>query len=125
MQERWQNSVGKQAFAGAAGEVSTEPLAISFCILGPIGGVRGLLDARPCSLQHKETWMGETFVREMELHLRGKRFGVRVINHIYIRYKTQDALLFFSFYLLGSNLVGGITHSDCTLNSRNAEFDLG
>jgi len=88
MQERWQNSVGKQAFSGAAGKVSTEPFAVSFCTLRPIGGVGGLLDACPCSLQDEESWVSETFVREMELHFRGKRLGVRVISDIYIRYET-------------------------------------
>ncbi len=125
MQERGQNSVGKQAFGDAAGEVSTEPLAISLCILWPIGGVRGLLDAGPCSLQTEESWMGETFVREMELHLRRKRFGVRVINHIYIRYKSKNALLFLGFDLLGSNLFRGVLHGNCPLHSQNAKFDVG
>src|SRR5215470_1273942 len=103
MQKRWQNSVGKQAFAGAAGEICTEPFGISFASLGPIRRVSGLLDASPCSLKAKESWMGETFVRELELHLRGKRLGVRFINHIHVRYETQNTLLFFSFELLGSD----------------------
>src|SRR5208282_2260587 len=125
MQERGQNSVGKQAFGDAAGEVSTEPLAISLCILGPIGGVRGLIDAGPCSLQTEESWMGETFVREMELHLGGKRLGVRVINHIYVRYKSKNTLLFLGFDLLGSNLFRGVIHGNCPLHSQNAKFDVG
>ena len=36
MQERGQNSVAEQAFADAAGEVSPEPLAISFCTFGVV-----------------------------------------------------------------------------------------
>ena len=49
MQERRQNRVAKQSFAGATGEASAEPLAISSCTLAIVGHVSGLLDAG-------ETW---------------------------------------------------------------------
>src|SRR5208283_1486764 len=125
MQQRWQNSVAKQHLAGTAGEASSEPFAISFCTLGPVRSVSGLLDARPCIFQEEESWVSETFVCEIELHLRGKRFGVSFISHIHIRYKTKNALLFFSFELLDSNLLRGIAHRDCPLHSRNTELDFG
>ena len=47
MQERRQNSVAKQGFAAAAGEVSTEALAISSRTLAIVGHVRGLFDTGP------------------------------------------------------------------------------
>src|SRR5690242_17712796 len=47
MQERGQNSIREQAFTDAAGEVSTEPLAISPCTSAIIGHIRGLLDSGP------------------------------------------------------------------------------
>jgi hypothetical protein len=74
MQERRQNSVGKQAFADATDEVRTEALAISFCAKAIIGGTSGLLSASPCSLEREESRVSETFVGEVEFHLRGKRF---------------------------------------------------
>ena len=50
---------------------------------------------------------------------------MRFVGHINIRYKAENTLLFFSFELLGSNLLRGITHGNCPLHSQNAEFDLG
>ena len=50
---------------------------------------------------------------------------MRFVGHIKIRYKTENALLLFSFELLGSNLLLGITHGNCPLHSQNAEFDVG
>ena len=47
MKERRQNSISEQAFADAAGDVSPEALAISFCTLAIIGGMSGLLDSGP------------------------------------------------------------------------------
>jgi hypothetical protein len=104
MQERGQNSMGEQALADAAGEVSPEPLAIFSCTLAVIRGVSGLLNAGACSLEGEESWVGETFVGKVELHPRGKGLGVR-LKHIDIGYKAENALLFFSFELLGSNLL--------------------
>ena len=47
------------------------------------------------------------------------------VGHISIRYKAENALLFFGFELLGGNLLLGITHSNCPLHSQNAKFDVG
>ena len=68
--------------------------------------------------------MSETFVGQVEFHLRGKRLGVRFIGNINIRYKTQNTLVLLRFELLGSNLLRGITHSNCPLHCQNTEFDF-
>src|ERR1700687_3975011 len=68
MQERGQNSIGEQAFADAAREVSPESLAVSFCTLAVIRGISGLLNTGPCSLDREESWVGETFVGYVVLH---------------------------------------------------------
>jgi len=125
MQQRRQNSVGKQGFAAAAGQVRAEPLAISSCTLAIIGRISGLLNAGPCSLEGEESWVGETFVSQVKLHLCSEGLGVRFVSDKHIRYKTENALLLFRLELLGSNLLRGITHSNCPLHSQNAEFDIG
>src|SRR5208282_177063 len=50
---------------------------------------------------------------------------MRLVSHIKVRYEMENALLFFSFELLGSNLLRGIIHSNRSLHSQDAEFDLG
>src|SRR6266436_9122612 len=106
MQKRWQNSVADQASGNAVSEATSQPLAISFRTLPPfIRVVTGLLDASPRSRADKKHWMGQIFVSQVELHLRGERLGMRFIGHIKIRYEAEHALLFFSFELLGSNLL--------------------
>ena len=50
---------------------------------------------------------------------------MRLVSHIEVRYETENALLFFSFELLGSDLLLGVTHGNCPLHSQNAKFDLG
>jgi len=47
MQERRQNGIAKQSFTRAAGEISTEAEAISFCTLAIIRRMSGLLDSGP------------------------------------------------------------------------------
>src|SRR3954470_4207689 len=108
MQEGGQDSIRKQAFANAAGEVSTEPLAISSCTLAIIGHISALLDPGPRSLEGEKSWVGETLVGQVELHPCGKGFGVRLVNNIDVRYKTENALVLFRLELLGSNLLRGI-----------------
>src|SRR5271166_3148655 len=125
MQERWQNGVAEQVLGSGVSKACPKPFAISSCTLAILRGVIGLLNACPCSRANEESWMGEVFVGELELHLRAKRLGVRFVNHIGIGYKAENALLFFSFELLDSNLLLGITHSNCPLHSQNAEFDVG
>ena len=126
MQERWQNGVADQASGDAIDEASTQPLAVSFRTLLPfIRVVTGLLDPGPRSRACEEDWMGKIFVGHVELHPRGKWLGVRFIHNIHIRYESQHTLLFFSFELLGSNFLRGVTHSDCPLHSQDAKFNLG
>src|SRR5579862_8375756 len=106
MQKRWQNSVADQASGNTVSKASSQPLAISFRTLVPFTGVvTSLLDASPRNCASEEKWIGEAFVCEMELHRRGERLGMRFVSHIKIRYNAENALLFFSFELLGSNLI--------------------
>src|SRR5271157_30302 len=126
MQKRWQNSVADQASGNAVGEASTQPLAIPFCTLPPfLRVVTGLLDSRPRGRACEEKRIGEAFVGHVELHPRGKWLRVRFVHHIYVRYDTQNALLFFNFELLGCNFLRGVTHGDCALHSQDAKFDRG
>ena len=63
MQERGQNGVADQAFGSGVSEASPQPLAISFCTLGPLTrSISSLLDAGPRSRAGEENWIGETFV---------------------------------------------------------------
>lgn len=105
MQKRWQNSVADQASGNAVGEASCQPLAISFRALLPFTGiVTSLLDASPRDRASEEKWIGDAFVCQVELHPRGERLGMGFVGHKKIRYKAENALLLFSFELLGSNL---------------------
>ena len=98
MQKRWQNSVADQASGSGVGEASPQPFAISFCTLMPFTRiVTSLLDAGPCGRASEEKWIGKTLVCHVELHLRGKRLGMRFVNHINIGNKTENTLLLFSF----------------------------
>ena len=124
MQQRRQNRVGKQAFTRAAGQVGTEPLAVSSCTEAVISRVGGLLDAGPCSLEGKKSWVGETFVGQVKLHLCSEGLGVRFVSNINIRDETENTLVLLRLELLGSNLLRGIIHSNCPLHSQNGEFDL-
>src|SRR5215469_11810589 len=125
MQKRWQNSVADQASNDSISKASAQPLAISVRTLPPFAGVvAGLLDPSPCSSADGENGIGETLVSEVELHLRSERLGMRLVSHIKIGYKTENALLFFRFELLGSGLLGRITHGNCSLHGQNAEFDV-
>src|SRR5512132_4271844 len=102
MQKRRQNGVGDQASGKGIGKASSQALAISFCTLPPfIRVVTRLLNPSPPRCAGEEDWTGEAFVGQVKLHLRGKWLGVGFIHHIDIRYETQNALLFFSFELLG------------------------
>ena len=125
MQERRQNSVAKQGFARSASEVSTEAQAISFCALAIVGRMGGLLDSGPQTLKGEESWVGETFVSQVEFHLRGKRFGVRFVSYINVWYKAENALVLFRLELLGSNLFRRISHSNRPVRSHNSKFDVG
>ena len=46
------------------------------------------------------------------------------VGHIGVRYKAENALLFFGLELLRGNILFGITHRDCPLYSQNAKFDV-
>src|SRR4051794_11078643 len=105
MQKRRENRIGEQAFADTAGETGSEPLAISFCPLAVIRSVRRLLNAGPRCFKGEKSRVGKTPVGQMELHPRGKRLGVRLVNHIDIRYKTENALALLRLELLCSNLL--------------------
>src|SRR5208282_9998 len=118
--------VADQACGSGVSEASPHPLAISFCTLPPLArGISSLLDAGPPGHAGNESWIGETFVCQVELHSRGERLGMRFVGHIKGRYKAENALLFFSFDLLRRNLLFGITHRNCPLHSQNVEFDVG
>src|SRR5215813_10848304 len=125
MEERRQNSVGEQALARAAGEVSTEPLGVSSCTLAIIGHISGLFHAGPQSLEGEESWVGETFVSQVKLHRRSEGLGVRFVSYKNVRYKSENALVLFRLELLGSNLLRGISHSNRPVRSHNSEFDVG
>ena len=126
MQKRWQNSVADQASGNSIGKASSQPLAISFRALMPFARiVTSLLDACPRSRASEEERIGEAFVCQVKLHPRSKRLGMRFVGHKKIRYKAENALLFFSFELLGSYFLRRVTHSDCPLHSQDAKFDLG
>src|SRR5690348_12816992 len=117
MQKRWQNSVADQASGNAVDKASSQPLAISLRTLLPFTGiVTSLLDASPGGRASEEKWTGEAFVCQVELHPRGERLGMSFVGHKKIRDKAENALLFFSFELLGSNFLRGVTYGDCPLH---------
>jgi hypothetical protein len=125
MQKSGQNSIAEKGFAATAGEVRSEPLAISSCTLAVIRSMSCLLDSGPQTLEREESWVGETFVGQVKFHPRSKRFGVRFVSYINVWYKTENTLLLFRLELLGSNLLRGIGHSNRPVRSHNAEFDVG
>src|ERR1700751_936295 len=61
----------------------------------------------------------------MKLHLCSQWLGVRFVSYINVRYKAENALLFFSFELLCSDLLRGVSHSNRPLYSQNVERYIG
>ena len=85
----------------------------------------GLFYAGPQSFEREESWVGETFVGQVEFHPGSKRFGVWFISYVNVWYKTENALVLLRLELLGSNLLRGIRHSNRPVRSHNSEFNVG
>src|SRR5208283_383160 len=91
---------------------SAKSLTVTLRTLLVVGNVSSLVYAGKCGYPADGDSVGGDFKGKLKLQLRRERLGVLVIDNVEIGNEAENFLLLLDLDLLGSNLLGGISHID-------------